>query len=119
MPDSVTAHTPGPWFAALDANRPSGYDPCEICCLPHANYDAVEVLAPARTSIDHDPHTCSYPEFSANARLIASAPELYEALKRLIDALEGQSRTPMQDIEIAICVGRAALIKAQGGTHAG
>lgn len=54
-------------------------------------------------------------ELEANARLIASAPELYEALKGLIEAMHSTSRTPMRDIEKAIENGRAALLKASGG----
>lgn len=40
--------------------------------------------------------------------------DLVEALKHLLDALEGPSRTSLEDIEIAICAGRAALSKALG-----
>lgn len=47
-------------------------------------------------------------------RMRSAAPELVEALKHLLDALEGPSRTPLEDIEIAICAGRAALSKALG-----
>lgn len=58
-------------------------------------------------------------EHTANARLIAAAPELVEALKHLLDTMEGPSRTSLEDIEIAICAGRAVLSKALGTPGSG
>lgn len=52
----------------------------EICTLPHPDYDAIDVFAPAKSNGRWDVREVpDYDEFLSNARLIAAAPELAEA----------------------------------------
>lgn len=65
-------HTPGPWRVVISDNG----DRCEI---EAANKDCVaRAFAPF-------PFDTSWDERDANARLIAAAPELLEALQDLVD----------------------------------
>lgn len=93
-----TTHTPGPWRPYIGPGGPLQViaNHCNIC-----NVDDCE--------------TQSFEEGSANARLIAAAPELLAALEGLLtapdlneDALDGETCELM-------AAARAALAKAKGG----
>jgi len=106
----TSKHTPGPWHQ-LD------YQDIE---------DEIEILSRDGTyisSIDADGQYGleSWKEIQANACLIAAAPEMYEALKRIkywfdtdpeiIDAMGADERADhMRQVEII----RAAIAKAEG-----
>ena len=118
----MSNHTPGPWkhiegTASIMAhktvaNDSEGYD-----------YDVAQV-----ERIDGAYSAKNDPESQANARLIAAAPELLEALNKLVTALE-QSRRVVHiggahdKYEIAYHIGadnpvrraRAAIVNAEGG----
>jgi len=92
-----TPHTPGPWSwnhgprdSEFDTiTGPKGFFICEIAI--------------------------SHPENEANARLIAAAPELLEALKIGIETmLNGPERILRQDEQEAIMKMRTAIAKAEG-----
>lgn len=77
--------------------------PWEPVLFPHDNYGVeYEVISPASDGYA----VCSGIEVTANANLIAAAPELYEALKRVVDIAD--RRTDEFD------AARAALKKARG-----
>lgn len=83
------AHTPGPWFVL---QNPMGSDcitaeDCTICSMPDWDDDYAN-------------------EEAANARLIAAAPDLLEALQGLMHKDCG---------EPAFFAARAAIAKATGG----
>lgn len=78
MSENTNKHTPGPWRATQEKRQPHE-DPCDLCCLPHHAYDAIVVFAPKRDGISL--HSIPSEEFAANARLIAAAPALLEALE--------------------------------------
>lgn len=91
----MAEHTPGPWLydgcvQIVEAERPH----MRICFLPS----------------DHDEYASS----KANARLIAAAPDLLEALIAISDQLEriGDTR-PHKDGQF-IDDARAAIAKATG-----
>ena len=66
-------HTPGPWRIDWSGGAPTRDESnCELVCLPHPTFDAIEIFC--RSERDH------YDEHQANARLIAAAPDLLEAL---------------------------------------
>lgn len=78
----MSPHTPGPWRAALDPDwqRREDEHRVEVACIPHGCWDAIDVFGPKAAH-----HDCDSPaQHIANARLIASAPEMYEALKTLV-----------------------------------
>lgn len=92
-----TKHTPGPWHAAdirLRGHNPK-MDGCDIGAANGANV----ALA------FHQPHDREIQETIANARLIAAAPELLEALKSALAV--GQIVGGSKD------VARAAIAKAE------
>ncbi len=101
-----TQHTPGPWHFTheTDAHRARGKflvvfpvgDPVVVC----------------------DVNRHRGPASEANARLIAAAPELLEALNDMLDEFRCDTSYPMGDVRHAaveaIAKARAALAKAEG-----
>ena len=91
----MSGFTPAPWSVLVN---PMGVDcvvgdDCTICEMP--GWDA-----------DYED------EERANTRLIAAAPDLYEALKELIDMDVAYQRG--QKVSDAVDKARAALAKAEG-----
>jgi hypothetical protein len=76
------AYTPAPWrvdgLKVQDGwGAEEGEDRCELACLPHPTFDALEIYGKRQRD--------DYAEHEANARLIAAAPTLFEACA-LLDA---------------------------------
>ena len=117
----MKTHTPGPWFVVPDPqwegkhpNHASRY----VCNVPQF----AEAHPPAEGensdwNIFHDQHgktVCLMTdtlEITANARLIASAPDLLAALKSLVDDFERIIGRPIEAEHEA----KAAISKATGG----
>lgn len=106
MPNKDAQHMPGPWRASIP---PYG---CGTPRIELANGQRLAQLFNA---------TADGTECDANARLIAAAPELLEALKGLLVVYEntrdhkhfgGDEFTPMAERDCAACRARAALAKA-------
>jgi hypothetical protein len=79
-------HTRGPWRAALDPEWQHRQDEhhVEVACIPHGCWDAIDVFGPKAAH-----HDCDSPaQHIANARLIAAAPEMLDALKDALNYLE-------------------------------
>ena len=87
-------HTPGPWTQGTSEN---GVE----CVWLDGHTESVRDMGDDGTWID-----CNT---EANARLIAAAPDLLEALRSLLDALPSATTHP------AIRSARAAIAKATGG----
>ena len=103
-----TQHTPGPWNVGDDS--PNDYEGPIIDTRDRA----VAVI-----TIDHE--TESTPEDRANARLIASAPELLAALQQCADFILKVMDDPNLSDEESLSLltdarndARAAIIKATG-----
>ena len=92
-------HTPGPWSAEIPSAS-NGYvwiDPVDGCCG--------EIATVWNT---HD-------NSEANARLIAAAPDLLEALKAVVNDWVAPDDLPFEDGEMpALDAARAAIAKATG-----
>lgn len=87
--------TPGPWFV----------EDFDVHALVDGRSRLVaEVSAPGKATT---PHT-----LPANARLIAAAPEMYEALRALVGMLSGFP--DVGDVPTTIDSALAALAKARG-----
>ena len=99
---SEAKHTPGPWEASGNLVRSPMHQPEG---LPRG----VQIVE-CRDGY-FLPHT---EEAKANARLIAAAPELLEALERLADAYE-RLKPPGYPLSDREKQARAAIAKATGG----
>ncbi len=99
----MTERTPGPWEA--EAGQPMAGD------------DWVGVYAEDAVPGHKMPAMCYGPEQDANARLIAAAPELLEALRRVLDTNNGGEHG--ENIEGWLDARRdavSAIAKAEGTT---
>jgi len=100
----MAGYTEGPWIATSTDFQPPGY-PMGVIHFAESKVD--EVIAPNISS-------------EANARLIAAAPDLYEALKGMEDwALQQMANALVNDDADVITSDRAhailsALTKAEG-----
>lgn len=93
----MTKHTPGPWVACGYGDY-SDYDgKCRVVLGEGGDIRTAVVLG------------FDTPENEANARLIAAAPDLLEALQDILDT--GFAGGPQAKRA------RAAIQKATGGTH--
>lgn len=94
-------HTPGPWTYALktptvDTIRVSSPDLLEICLIAYSNDREADL---------------------ADARLIAAAPEMLEALKRALQPVPLDSSCPAE-LQKRTELMLAAIAKAEGSTLA-
>ena len=100
---SKPTHTPGVrWYCG----RPSNGDVPIIA----ANRPDCESWTVARAV-----GNCTDAELQANARLIAAAPELLEALKALADYVQRTHETPNNYVSSVVLGARAAIARAEGG----
>jgi hypothetical protein len=100
MADTAVKHTPGPWeFYPASKMHPPGSD---------HNYGRI-VWACGRGEVAQTPGLYNDAEDDANARLIAAAPDLLEALCNVL------SYVPHGDMPVTIYDNaRAAIAKAEG-----
>lgn len=102
-----TAHVPGPWTAEYDASEPGD----AVITAKRGAITIANVHDHGASSLDHDSAECR-----ANARLIAAAPEMLEALHRADAALSllvASGNADRHD-HSALADIRAALAKAEG-----
>ena len=98
MTDSKEQHTPGPWKAVEAPYNPAGWlwvqnGPGALLADVHKNPN---IPLDAR---------------NANARLMAAAPELLEALQEIITAADGEG---WSQLDAGFTKARAAVAKALG-----
>ena len=98
MTDKDARHTPGPWKAVEAAYNPPGWlwvqnGPGALLADVHQN---VNIPMDARNT---------------NARLMAAAPELLEALQEIITAADGEG---WNHLDAGFTKARAAVAKALG-----
>ena len=102
----MSAHTPGPWMLG-DSDLP--VSSLAVCGLPVGRrHGTIVRFAKPR------PDGVSFEESYCNARLIAAAPELLEALQALASADFGPAEWT-ESAERAALLARAAIRKATGG----
>lgn len=98
------SHTPGPW--SIHETKGNGGNIS----------DRVEIAGPEegrKRSLIASIYGFKLPEGQANARLIAAAPELYEALEAAYMVLKPQ-KSRFEEYVNAVTLARAALAKARG-----
>lgn len=102
---SKTQHTPGPWEYDTELADAGNKSTPIYTEAPGADADLFEAVC----IIPHDDITAAgYTQIKANARLIAAAPDLLDALKEILDNAIVPYRGPMFD------KARAAIAKATG-----
>jgi len=102
------SHTPGPWNVEP---FPNGSNMWSALIGSHArNQIAAVVMLPCKEPSDYSAE-CAVIEESANARLIAAAPELLAALKEIAE-LTSKRQLPLT-VQINDAA-RAAIAKAEG-----
>jgi len=95
----MNKHTPGPWIMEWEGN---GY----IC--PQGREDSIACTA--NRPLDEDGESpWTQEEEEANARLIAAAPELLEALREVVKFIDTTTHVGSQE---ALDAARAAIAKA-------
>jgi hypothetical protein len=98
--DAQTQHTPGPWELAERSGRS---DSRLAAVLNDAESDAYIIISAS------DPD-----EESANARLIAAAPELLDALRQVVIEATESPNSDANRLELILELARAAIAKATG-----
>jgi hypothetical protein len=93
----MTKHTPGPWHRVKHGDNES-----EVYDINGKSKDGVMTML---AEVHHDWQ--EWEEFEANARLIAAAPDMLEALKK--------ARTCMSIPDCVMELIVAAIRKAEGG----
>ena len=110
-----TQHTPGPWEVKKGAAMLNS-----VCTVYGTEDGWVDIAAPIPMADDYRA------ESSANARLIAAAPDLLEALKSAVDTLTDprigqwsymEGSEIYSDFKDAADAARAAIAKATGGAQ--
>jgi hypothetical protein len=97
----MSKFTPGPWRI----NR-HGFETSYLC------HEFIE--GDSGIAVFGVWHPENHKEQEANARLIAAAPELYEALKDLLDVCHCENNCAPDDMTCATNKARAALAKVEG-----
>lgn len=102
-------HTPGPW--RLIRNQFSEYCSTEFCEMAIMSGGDMNMIVAGVVSDCIEEH-------QSNARLIAAAPELLEALKRIHMRLEAyhdsEQEMPVDSLFVCLDAARAAIHKATG-----
>jgi len=107
MSTPTAAHTPGPWHV-WQRNAADGW----ITDTPERDDDRVPFGTNIIAKVQNVGH---WPTRDANARLIAAAPELLEALETIQEQLKAAwGRAHYEEIRIAMHIARAAIAKATG-----
>jgi len=97
----MSKHTPGPWIVYPETNG------SEICAVD------MEPGLPIRAAIAKV-DTFNYGEWIGNARLIAAAPDLLEALEELVDLFGGLVSGEYPPDGFTTQPARDAIAKAKG-----
>jgi hypothetical protein len=110
---AVSAHTPGPWTTSHYEDRNF---PWQIRPVPH--YEGGPKLHGSAGAVAAIPDSRLHDQ-AANARLIAAAPELLEALRHLegqaVQQNEAYGNPNSPSMYEALTEARAAIAKATGG----
>lgn len=101
-------HTPGPWTALVDQMRHGRRYGPRMALVTTNTGESV--------AIDCTGSGKDFDESAANARLIAAAPDLLEALRPFAD-LDTSTPSELWAIRSELCeAARAAIAKAEGST---
>ena len=101
----MSKHTPGPWICHMP-----GYKALSPGVVPTMRNDPV----PYCNVVEVDSLDKKSPEeIDANARLIAAAPAMYEALKWYVSVFSSDHLVHVQGADCMHCKGKDALAQAE------
>jgi len=103
-------HTPKPWKVVSD--KLSGHLNFLICDCNGKDVAGAYFQAPVATNDPKSRYASGQPEAWANANLIAAAPEMLEALKRLAPTKESGACDCEKGFVCKYCFARNAIAKA-------
>ena len=108
-----TKHTPGPWISDDLGVITGGADYATSVCETYlVKWKDKSTYGKAYS--EHPAIKANREEAEANARLIAAAPELLEALERIIDAYDGPTVNAANAVSGQIDLAKMAIKKAKG-----
>lgn len=107
MSDSKQSFTPGPW-EFIDATKSASYKFAPTCIIR-----AGQKQVASFSWNDNSPWFPTMAQSQANARLIAAAPELLQALKELLD-LTDDPQNDADPEESTFAFARSVIAKAGG-----
>lgn len=112
-PADLGGHTPGPWFVGDDDEDAAGVEYIDVHAGAYMD-SPYRSIAHVQPGFDEDFLPRSDEDW-ANARLIAAAPELLDALKALqLQALQSPDLLATEWGQEALSLTKAALNKATG-----
>lgn len=107
----MSKHTPGPWKVQSLGNDDIVID------VDAGRFGIARLYAPTEFDSLRDPKDhalCPAPEMLANARLIAAAPDLLEALRELYHCWDEPAEFVERELDAAMDKAHAALAAATG-----
>lgn len=114
----MTKHTQGEWgIATIDCGAADDEIVTEVngCMVNIAAVFGAGEYSEARPNGENEPHyEVSKEEAAANARLLAAAPDLLEALRAAVSSAEGVARRNHSEEPFWTLEARAAIAKAMG-----
>lgn len=110
-PEQTAGHTAGPWVSETYVDE---YGVSVI-----ASDDATYISNPSRGQVCHIGVVAGASggapaQAKANARLIAAAPDLLDALRGLVDVVNQPDTPPLAELFAAVADGQAAILRATG-----
>lgn len=115
--DATAKHTPGPWVVDLTGPFLLGGDSVPVEGQSTETGLIHREICTVLLDTDAYPEGKEFLEDCANARLIAAAPDLLEALKSLLsetEEIEYHSMVEAQSMQIEQDKARVAIAKAEG-----
>lgn len=108
-------HTPGPWiFETWKYRNPEGGNLERVVPVVILSDKELRLAQMDSDEGNENPYTIPLEEATANARLIAAAPDLLEALQEMVGIWEGPRDRAALAFASAIVMARAAIAKAEG-----